>query len=117
MNWKNFFAAVAGGAIISGSAAAAVINEGDRILVAYYSLSGNTRAVAEQIKRETGADVAVIETAEAYPHGGSGLGHAEADIKTMLPAARVEKGHAFWGRNARNAGEEVKDWIKELKNE
>lgn len=35
----------------------------------------------------------------------------------MLPAARVEKGHAFWGRNARNAGEEVKDWIKELKNE
>jgi len=50
-------------------------------------------------------------------HGGSGLGHAEADIKTMLPAARVEKGHAFWGRNARNAGEEVKDWIKELKNE
>ena len=66
MNWKNFFAAVAGGAIISGSAAA-VINEGDRILVAYYSLSGNTRAVAEQIKRETGADVAVIETAEAYP--------------------------------------------------
>ena len=67
MNWKNFFAAVAGGAIISGSAAAAVINEGDRILVAYYSLSGNTRAVAEQIKRETGADVAVIETAEAYP--------------------------------------------------
>ena len=186
MNWKNFFAAVAGGAIISGAAAAAVINEGDRILVAYYSLSGNTRAVAEQIKRETGADVAVIETAEAYPsaykelterakreiadgykpelknkpdsiaaydvvfvgspcwwgtvapavasflsaydfsgktvipfmtHGGSGLGHAEADIKTMLPAARVEKGHAFWGRNARNAGEEVKDWIKELKNE
>ena len=67
MNWKNFFAAVAGGAIISGSADAAVINEGDRILVAYYSLSGNTQAVAEQIKRETGADVAVIETAEAYP--------------------------------------------------
>lgn len=47
MNWKNFFAAVAGGAIISGSAEAAVINEGDRILVAYYSLSGNTQAVAE----------------------------------------------------------------------
>lgn len=169
------------------AAEAAVINAGDKVLVVYYSVSGNTQAIAEQIARETGADTVTIEPAEEYPsaykelterakkeiadghkpelknkpasidgydvvfvgspcwwstiappvasfltaydfsgkkiipfmtHGGSGLGHSEADIKNLLPAAvQLEKGRAFWGRNAENAGEEVKSWIKELKND
>lgn len=40
---------------------------GKRILIAYYSLSGNTREVAEAIQKELGGDMFEIETTEAYP--------------------------------------------------
>jgi flavodoxin len=40
---------------------------GKRILIAYYSLSGNTQEVAEAIQKELGGDLFEIETAEAYP--------------------------------------------------
>ena len=38
-----------------------------KILVAYYSHSGNTQAVANQIKEATGSDMFRIETLKAYP--------------------------------------------------
>ena len=38
-----------------------------KILVAYFSHSGNTRALAEQVHRLAGGDLFRIETAEAYP--------------------------------------------------
>ena len=38
-----------------------------KILVAYFSWSGNTRAVAEQIARQSGGDLFTIETVKAYP--------------------------------------------------
>lgn len=38
-----------------------------KILVAYFSWSGNTRNVAEQIETETGADIFEIIPATAYP--------------------------------------------------
>lgn len=38
-----------------------------KILIAYYSLSGNTREVAEAVQKEVGGDIFEIETAEAYP--------------------------------------------------
>lgn len=41
--------------------------QGKKVLVAYYSWSGNTKAVAEQIQRETGADIFVIQPAKEYP--------------------------------------------------
>ncbi len=38
-----------------------------KILVAYFSRSGNTRTIAEQIQKVTGADIFEIERKEAYP--------------------------------------------------
>jgi flavodoxin len=40
---------------------------GDKILVAYFSWSGNAKALAGQIARETGGDVFEIKTVKAYP--------------------------------------------------
>lgn len=37
-----------------------------KILVIYYSLSGNTRALAEKIAEKTGADIFVLETERPY---------------------------------------------------
>lgn len=42
------------------------MNEG-KILVAYYSFSGNTKSVAEIIKEKTNGDVFEIETFKDYP--------------------------------------------------
>jgi len=41
--------------------------EGKKILVAFYSMDGNTKAVAEYIKEKTGADIYEIQTTEVYP--------------------------------------------------
>lgn len=38
-----------------------------KMLVMYYSLSGNTKAVAEKIQAKTGADIYRIETVRTYP--------------------------------------------------
>jgi flavodoxin len=40
---------------------------GAKILVAYFSWSGNAKAIAEQIAAETGGDLFEIRSAEAYP--------------------------------------------------
>ena len=39
----------------------------NKILIAYYSWSGNTRYMAEQIKKNTNADIFEIVPANAYP--------------------------------------------------
>ena len=41
--------------------------ENKKVLIVYYSWGGNTRAVAEQIKEQTGADLFEIVPTEAYP--------------------------------------------------
>lgn len=41
--------------------------EGKKVLVAYYSHSGNTQAVAQQIARATGGELFRIETVQIYP--------------------------------------------------
>lgn len=41
--------------------------KGKKILVAYYSWSGHTRSVAQQIQQETGGDIFEIQPAKAYP--------------------------------------------------
>lgn len=41
--------------------------EGKKILVAYYSWEGNTKAVAEYIAQKTGADIYEIKTSQVYP--------------------------------------------------
>jgi flavodoxin len=39
----------------------------DKTLVLYYSQTGTTKAVAEEIQQQLGADIACIEAVEAYP--------------------------------------------------
>ena len=41
--------------------------KGKKILVAYYSWGGNTKAVGDYIAQKTGADVCRIEPVKAYP--------------------------------------------------
>jgi flavodoxin len=38
-----------------------------KVLVIYYSLSGNTKSIAEKIRKKTGGDVFAIETVKTYP--------------------------------------------------
>lgn len=155
-----------------------------KALVVYFSRSGNTKEIANQIKNITNADLFEIVPLEAYPeeyqaiakqakkeisegyrptlkgklkniqdydtiyigspcwwstiappvatflseydlsdktiipfmtHGGSGLGHSVADIKKLLPNSTVTDGKAFWGKSAKNANEDVAEWLKGLK--
>lgn len=48
-------------------------------------------------------------------HGGSGLGHSVEDIKKLLPNSTVTDGKAFWGKSAKDANEDVAEWLKGLK--
>lgn len=41
--------------------------ENKKILIAYFSWSGNTKAIAEKIQAQTGGDIFRIETAVPYP--------------------------------------------------
>lgn len=154
-----------------------------KILVAFYSYSGNTKDVATEIKNQTGADLFEIETVKPYPtiynsltkqakeeiqegfkpeikktvqnireydvifvgspswwstiappvatflsrhdlsgktvipfvtHGGTGLGRNSEDTAKLCPEAMVQKGAAFWGRNAKNSQEDISKWLKSL---
>lgn len=42
-------------------------SEGSKVLVAYFSYSGNTKGIAEQIQEQTGADIFEIKTTQEYP--------------------------------------------------
>ncbi|WP_011583207.1 MULTISPECIES: flavodoxin [Chelativorans] len=57
---------VAGGAALASSAVAAELPQG-RILVAYFSRSGNTRTVAGQVRRALRADLFEILPENPYP--------------------------------------------------
>jgi flavodoxin len=57
----------AGLSLSAGSSGAAQISSDARILVAYFSRTGNTRVIAGQIRRALGADLFEIQPAEAYP--------------------------------------------------
>lgn len=44
-------------------------------------------------------------------HEGSGMGHSEADIKAVCPAARVQSGLAITGCKVSNAGKNIEKWL------
>ncbi|MDR2982360.1 MAG: NAD(P)H-dependent oxidoreductase [Puniceicoccales bacterium] len=51
-----------------------------KMLIVYFSHSGNTRVIAEQIKATTGADICEIQTVTPYP----------SDYQTVVKQARKE---------------------------
>ena len=54
---------------------------GKKVLIAYYSHSGNTKAVAEKIQRAAGGDMFEIKPLKAYPE----------DYNTVVALAQQEK--------------------------
>lgn len=58
--------------------------QGKKVLVAYFSRSGNTRAVAEDIQKLTGGDMFEIQTSKPYP--------AEYHACTVLAKKEKEEG-------------------------
>lgn len=66
--------------LLAGTTASAQEKTSKKMLIAYYSLSGNTRTVAENIRKITGADVFEIEPAVAYP----------SDYQSVVDQARKE---------------------------
>lgn len=183
MKTNNILLAVVASLMMSGIAEAQIINPGDKVLVAYFSKSGNTKEFARQIQEQTGADIFEIVPIDAYPDeyratteqakkeinagyqptlknkptslkeydivfvgspcwwstiappvatflsendfsgktivpfmtdGGSGLGHSVADIKKLVPGAKVEKGKAISGKSVKSSSDEVKKWLKGL---
>jgi len=59
-----------------------------KMLIIYYSLTGNTKYIAEQVRKKTGGDVFEIETVKTYPAEYSALTEeAKRELQTGdLPA-------------------------------
>lgn len=67
MNLKLFSAAVMALIMSAGAVNAQTIKTGDKVLVAYYSRTGNTRAIADKIQKQLNADIFEIIPAQGYP--------------------------------------------------
>lgn len=74
--------------------------EGKKVLVAYFSATGNTKHVAEEIVQATGADVFRIEAADPYASNpyqdsdrikGEAFDNQRPAVKTLLPAEEMAK--------------------------
>lgn len=55
-----------GGLLMINNSQAADL-KGKKVLVVYYSITGNTKAVAEEIKNATGGDIFELQTIQTYP--------------------------------------------------
>ena len=67
-----------------------VKNETPKILIAYYSYSGNTKEVAEAIHKLVGGDLFEIKTEGSYPE----------EYRTMTTQAKKENKHFRGGGGA-----------------
>lgn len=66
--------------------------KGKKTLVAYYSYSGNTQAVAEQIAKAVGADLFEIKTNHTYPDAYNALtAQAKKEIQEGFKPALTDK--------------------------
>lgn len=71
--------------LISGMNVQAQLSADKKILVAYFSQSGNTQEIANQIKSATGADIFIIQPVTAYP----------SDYQTLVDQAKKEVNAGF----------------------
>ena len=185
MQIKAFMLAMLAALVTQTGATAQTPPEGGKkMLIAYFSHTGNTRAIARQIQEATGADVFEIVPANPYPaaygdvlararqelkdeampeiksevpdlawydvifvgspnwfntitppvmtflsgrdftgktivpfitHGGGGLGKSVQDVKRLAPGATLLEGRAFRGDAVKDAGEDVRAWLRELR--
>lgn len=67
--------------VVTASAPDLQTQEGNRILVAFFSWSGNTRRIAQEIQQQTGADI--IEVAPIHPYS--------SDYNTCLMEAQQDQ--------------------------
>ena len=69
---RELLGTIAGAALAAGTSAAAgpsraAASAGSRVLVAYFTRTGNTRVIAGQIRRTLRADLFEIESGDPYP--------------------------------------------------
>lgn len=73
--------AVTGSGSVTDSGAGLTVENGGNVLIAYFSWSGNTRGIAEEIQRQTGADLFEIQLVEPY----------STDYNTVLDQAQQDQ--------------------------
>lgn len=97
-------AAAAAGAVTAGDNQPADKAEGGKTLVAYYSASGNTKAVAEYIAKAAGADLYEITPEQPY---------TSADLNWNDSNSRVSREHNDVSlRNVPLTNAEVANWAE-----
>ena len=72
--------------------------EAKKVLAIYYSLAGNTKSVAEKIRKKTGGHVFGIETVRTYPPEYSST---TEEAKRELQACCSTSGFCFDGFDSR----------------
>ena len=90
---KFFFMILFAGSIIGFNPAQSEENT-KKVLVVYFSVSGNTRIIAEKIQKELKADICRIETVKEYPTEYDELtkaGKREIDNKVMPELKLTDK--------------------------
>ncbi len=106
-------------------------------LSAYFSHSGNTRVIANQIHESFGGDIFEIVPVDPYPsdydevveqaqkelseeyrprlkNEGSGLGRSVVDTTKLCPQSTVLDGLAARGRDVKNAQNEVSERLRKI---
>lgn len=73
--------AAAGAGSVAGSQSDTTGSSGGNVLIAYFSWGGNTRGIAEEIQRQTGADLFEIQLVEPY----------STDYNTVLEQAQRDQ--------------------------
>ena len=98
----------------------------EKILVVYFSHSGNTRTVAEQITRSTGADLFEIQPQDCHTMScciagftnkiiAIIFGHSISDMKKLCPDASFLEGLAIRDSYVNDNCQDVVKWLQTLK--
>lgn len=67
MKAKTIWGSILTGLALGVQVEAKTINADDKVLVAYFSYSGNTREIAQQIRQAVGGDIFEIKPLQTYP--------------------------------------------------